>query len=252
MFIDHPGVDWPQYLRLRDLFQLLDEWPDPRPKALLEIGCGDGLLSSSLADYFEKVVPTEINPRAKFPSLIKADAQKLPFSGNSFDAIFSSNVLEHIVDLDACLNELYRVSTNDVTMVHTMPTIWWKSLQFITHPMHLSRSLVRKFRRRRTHSPACNSRQVSTNRSDRSLTSTLKPTIHGVSKSHLDEFGSFKTNWWESRFNSNGFIVVKKTELFFHSPYRLFPYKFMKVRNALAKTYFPCVTAYWVKKKVRN
>ena len=241
-------MEWPQFLRQQDLFQILDEWPEATTESLLEIGCGDGFLSSLLADYFGSVVPTDITPRATFSGLIKADAQKLPFSDNSFDAIFSSNVLEHILDLDSCLKELHRVSTDKAIMVHTMPTAWWKSLQFITHPMHLSRALARKFWHKKPYLPSCVCSPSISEEPLQSAMMALKPSIHGISKTHLQEFQSFRSKWWESQFNSNGFTVLRKTHLYFHSPYRLFPYKFMRLRSFLARTYFPCVTAYWVGK----
>ena len=232
---------------------MLDEWPNVKSGNLLEIGCGDGFLSKELSNHFGRVVSTDIHPTGQSDNLIRADAQKLPFSDSSFDVIFSSNVLEHIPNIDACLSELYSVSTDDVLMVHTMPTIWWKTLQYITHPMHICRKLFNNFRPGKTsqtnhvdssHFPIENWRKSS----ERPLLRRLLPAIHGVSDNHLLEFLHFRTRWWESQFNAHGFITLKKTNLFVHSGYELFPYKLMRFRNALARTYFPCVTAYWVVK----
>ena len=88
-------LSWSKYLRQRDLYQLIDSAPISFEGDILEIGCGDGHLSTILSDHFNNVVSTDLNPREEIKDVIVADAQYLPFTSNTFDAIFSSNVLEH-------------------------------------------------------------------------------------------------------------------------------------------------------------
>lgn len=52
------------------------------------------------------------------------DGKKLPFEDNYFDNIFSSEVFEHISNLDQILDELYRVLKVDGLLLVTVPFVW--------------------------------------------------------------------------------------------------------------------------------
>ena len=160
-------------------------------------------------------VSTDLNPREEIKDVIVADAQYLPFTSNTFDAIFSSNVLEHIDDLSKCLNELHRVSKKDVVMLHTMPTVWWKLFQFLTHYIYLIKVLIRKFVKSNSNlgTRSHNLNTVSPQVNKRRL-SVLWPSVHGVSKNHIQELNAFSSYTWEKLFQKYGFKVIKKETLF--------------------------------------
>jgi len=52
------------------------------------------------------------------------DGKILPFQDNHFDSIFSSEVFEHIFNLDEILKELYRVLKTDGYILITIPFVW--------------------------------------------------------------------------------------------------------------------------------
>lgn len=52
------------------------------------------------------------------------DGKHLPFEDNSFDGIFSSEVFEHIFNLEGILAELKRVLKNGGVMLVTLPFVW--------------------------------------------------------------------------------------------------------------------------------
>lgn len=241
------NLSWSKYLRQRDLYQLMDSAPISFEGDVLEIGCGDGHLSTILADYFNSVISTDLNPREEIEDVIVADAQNLPFASNTFDAIFSSNVLEHVDDLSKCLNELHRVSKKDVVMLHTMPTIWWKLFQFGTHYIYLIKVLGRKtFKSNsRVNLRSHNSNSLSPP-SDKRKWNVLWPSVHGISKNHIQEINAFRADTWEKLFQEYGFKVIKKEPLYVHSPYRIFPYKFLSVRKFISKLGITSVKGYWV------
>lgn len=241
-------LSWSKYLRQRDLYQLIDSAPVSFEGDVLEIGCGDGHLSTILSDHFNNVISTDINPREEIKDVILADAQYLPFTSNTFDAIFSSNVLEHIDDLSKCLNELHRVSKKDVIMLHTMPTVWWKLFQFLTHYIYLIKVLARKvFKSKPSLSTrSYNSNTVSPQVNKRGLSVDLWPSVHGVSKNHIQEINAFNSYTWEKLFRKYGFKVIKKETLFVHSPYRIFPYRFLRLRKFISKLGVSSVKGYWV------
>jgi SAM-dependent methyltransferase len=89
---------------------------------VLDAGCGDGVLTCSVAQRGVEVIGVDISApnieaacrvaadwgvQAQF---IQTDVETLPFPSNSFDVILSSHVLEHLPDLNAGLKELYRVT----------------------------------------------------------------------------------------------------------------------------------------------
>ena len=60
------------------------------------------------------------------------DGLNIPFKENDFDMIFSSNVFEHIYDIEHTLNELSRISKNKSKMILLMPTPTWKIFTILT------------------------------------------------------------------------------------------------------------------------
>jgi SAM-dependent methyltransferase len=52
------------------------------------------------------------------------DGKTIPFDDSSFDSIFSSEVFEHIFDLDPILAELYRVLKPGGNILITLPFVW--------------------------------------------------------------------------------------------------------------------------------
>lgn len=90
-------------------------------KIILEIGCSNGHGASLIKKYFspKKIIATDLDERllnlAKRnikDASIKfdiADATKLQFNGDTFDAIFDFGVIHHIPDWENCLKELHRV-----------------------------------------------------------------------------------------------------------------------------------------------
>ncbi len=86
-------------------------------RRVLELGCGGGILTSSLEDRRWKLIAQDILqgplsaalPHLELASLVRCDAVRLPFPGNSFDAVLSSDFLEHVPDLRAVVAEAARV-----------------------------------------------------------------------------------------------------------------------------------------------
>ncbi|HUT31517.1 MAG TPA: methyltransferase domain-containing protein [Sedimentisphaerales bacterium] len=98
---------WLTWLRGQEL-AALKEWLAPKAAQqarLLEMGGGDGFLAQRLAEMGFQVVSIDPEPRSPaYFAVAKGDCTKLEFEDNSFDVIFSSNVLEHISDLDAAFS----------------------------------------------------------------------------------------------------------------------------------------------------
>tara|TARA_Y100000588_G_C14261894_1_gene927994 strand:+ start:602 stop:1411 length:810 start_codon:yes stop_codon:yes gene_type:complete len=258
---DLPIDSWEKFLRSRDLIQLLSESPRTVTEPVLEIGCGNGHLTKMLRRKFNMVVPTDVNPRGKVEGLCIVDARSLPFQNNYFGTIVSSNVLEHIPDLPDSLLELKRVLRHDGVMIHTMPTRTWKFLQLALWPVHLivrigfpriaSRfgSILLSIRRNNSGAGlASNNKTLSNEHIKPSDLSAVLPGIHGISSTHMNEWSLFGKYSWIRLFESNGLDVLKTTNLFLHSAYRLLPYRFLGLREWASRLGIVSVRGYWISK----
>jgi SAM-dependent methyltransferase len=100
----------------RALIRKLDELhPGSR---ILEIGAGGGFLLNELLGHgFHRLVGCDITVsalremknRSQSLFVVGADANALPFTDGSFDAVISSDVIEHLVWVDQHISEVHRV-----------------------------------------------------------------------------------------------------------------------------------------------
>lgn len=77
--------------------------------SVLEVGCGDGERVKELQEKGVNAIGFDINPSY---GMMVADAQNIPFRDNSFDAVYSVDVLEHLPDPMKAIAEAFRVSQN--------------------------------------------------------------------------------------------------------------------------------------------
>lgn len=86
-------------------------------RCVLELGCGGGILTSSLEDgpwtlFAQDLLPGPLviaRSHLRRACLVRCDAVRLPFRAQSFDAVLSSDFLEHAADLRAVVAESARV-----------------------------------------------------------------------------------------------------------------------------------------------
>lgn len=251
-----PTDNWHHFLRLRDLRQVLAEVPLDGVKRVLELGAGDGVQTAALRDLFDEVVPMDIAPSGVVDGLVVADAANLPFMDGHFDLVFSSNVLEHVERLDESLAEMKRVLAPDGVMIHSMPTGTWKVLQVVGRPVA---SLVRVLRkllpgmsggaeRARPGSHASVHIADPVRRSlFRRVVGLIIPTVHGTAGNHVSEFFHFRPAWWKRQFERAGLDCYRSAPLYLHSPYDLAPYRFLGVRDLIARRGFASVDVFWLR-----
>ena len=251
-----PTDNWHHFLRLRDLRQIVDEMPMTGVSRVLELGAGDGVQTAALRELFSQVVPIDIAPSGQVPGMVMADASKLPFADGYFDLVFSSNVLEHVSQLEESLNEMKRVLAPNGIMIHSMPTTTWKAVQIVARPVASMIKMIKKI------VLGCSSQTPRSGDTshilDPDITSTSKlrfskifgqfiPTIHGTSNNHIQEFFHFRTGWWMKKFGESGLRCYRLSPLFFHSPYGMLPYKFLYLRERLAVAGLASVRVFWLR-----
>lgn len=88
-------------------------------KKILEVGAGRGYLQDVVSDYTgQDIAPTA--GRFFHKPFVLGSATAMPFKDNSFDAIWSIWVLEHVPNPEQALREIRRVS-NDGAVLYLLP-----------------------------------------------------------------------------------------------------------------------------------
>jgi SAM-dependent methyltransferase len=102
----------------------------PAGARILEVGGGTGVQAKMLSERGLQVESIDVadstySEERVFP-VVDYDGEHIPFEDRSFDVVFSSNVLEHIRNLDAMQSEFRRVLKPGGRCVHAVPSAGWR------------------------------------------------------------------------------------------------------------------------------
>tara|TARA_Y100001960_G_scaffold263436_1_gene285441 strand:- start:15 stop:680 length:666 start_codon:yes stop_codon:yes gene_type:complete len=113
----HPAVKAFVVPKIKKIMEIIShkEYPE-----LLEVGCGNGFFSNYLKNYWN-VISLDRSKNMlslnSYPKKIRGDVKRIPMSGNSFDIVFSANLLHHIESPDVAVKEMKRVSKRYVVLI---------------------------------------------------------------------------------------------------------------------------------------
>jgi len=210
---------------------------------VLEIGGGNGFQASLITSLGANVKSIDVaeQPRGTqiyFPVGIY-DGRTLPFPDHVFDMVFSSNVLEHIRDLEATLAETKRVMKADGLAIHILPTPTWRIWTSLSHYVHIIKRIADAASGRRDN--AAKSSSVQTENLTRTVGTwnvierILRDGPHGEYPSALSELWYFSHRRWAGMFRRNGFEVIETMPSnIFYTGYGVFPRMPLGVRRVLA------------------
>lgn len=109
----------------------------PPDGVILEIGAGTGWQTAILRKQGYNVIAIDINScnykDHQIIDIIEYDGRNIPFPDMHFNAIFSSNVLEHIKHIDEFQVEMSRVLKDDGIAIHVIPSSSWRIWTNLTH-----------------------------------------------------------------------------------------------------------------------
>jgi 2-polyprenyl-3-methyl-5-hydroxy-6-metoxy-1,4-benzoquinol methylase len=87
-----------------------------RPRRILDLGRGTGVYGRLLSSQGARVSGTDLSPEAIRPcrqsphdQVKQCDAEHVDFPAETFDLVFTSEVLEHVDDYRAMLREIFRL-----------------------------------------------------------------------------------------------------------------------------------------------
>jgi SAM-dependent methyltransferase len=211
---------------------------------ILELGAGTGAQARALVARGFRVSAVDVHSSAYTPhrvfEVIDFDGRRLPFQNGRFDAVFSSNVLEHVPDLDAVHQEITRVLTPGGYCVHVLPSsAWrfWTSVSAFPNVVPTMRHLLPQLK------PAALSRAEIrrlapiAREAVRELARPFVPVRHGEFGNALTELWRFSRMHWMRHFRAHGFVVERVRAMgLFYTGYMYFGADLdLETRERLAK-----------------
>ncbi len=203
---------WHEFVRRREFEFIIDALGShTKFRKALELGAGEGGQSITISKYCETLTCTELSetgnaligcfkaknlPNVNYELCDACDLSR--FYQEKFDLIFSSNMLEHIPHPEMCLNECRKVLDVSGLMIHTMPTRQWKFWNCVVDCA-----------KGRPHQ------------------------IHGVSKSHMQEWSAFSSARWKAVLSRSGFQVLSVVGLPFYFGHGPSPKSLLYIGNRL-------------------
>jgi SAM-dependent methyltransferase len=235
----------------------------PQGGKVLEIGAGAGWQARYLGERGYEVVAvdvasTDYREAMVFPVQFY-DGQTLPAADETFDVVFSSNVLEHVPHIEAFQLEMLRVLRAGGLAVHVMPSATWRLWTTVTL---LPKKVLRFLGRRKSDEGAIHGGDESAGpplkpaedpapEAPTSLLHKLLPHPHGVRGNAWSEFYYFSRGYWRSVFRRAGWnLEAVRGNRLLYSGNRLFGPKFpMPARRLLSRILGSSCTLYVLRKK---
>ncbi len=241
------NLQYQRKLEAKILFESISQYL-PRDANILEIGSGDGFQVEDLTAFGCVFSLDLVVPKRAGGFFTIGNGEQLPFKKSSFDIIFTSHVVEHILNKDKFFNETKRVAKPGAYYIHVVPTQVWKFLSDLDYYPLTIYNGVKKFleykvlRLNRTN-------QSGNHRSSkpsflRILKAKLIPPVHGTSKNLIEEYRDFKPQSWRECFLKNGFEIVEECPLLTYSPPELM---LVPPNRFLARLGFPSSVAFLLK-----
>jgi SAM-dependent methyltransferase len=192
---------------------------------ILEVGAGTGWQARELSARGYQVsaidIPTSNHGKARIWPITDFDGRHIPFPDRSFDIVYSSNVLEHVEDVEALNEEIARLLKDDGTAIHYVPTTAGRAWSIVAFLPALLRDVYRRLRASAASplgsatpttadDPPIAPRPATTR--DRALVAKvarrLTPHVHGSEGTWFGELWRFRKATWDRFFAHLGWMTV--------------------------------------------
>lgn len=221
-------------IRLCELERVIPYFPgDAR---ILEIGAGNGWQARALAergyeikaiDYAHK--DFEVMRQNRVFSVQDYDGYNIPYPNQSFDVVFSSNVLEHIPHVESFQAEIRRILKPQGIAVHILPTSTWRLWTTVTHYLFLLGKVFGKRWKKKGEQESISqlSKRVLYCEGKSSIWNRIRwwltPERHGEKGNFVTEVYYFSRWRWRTLFKKTGFRILNEApSRLFYSGFGLF------------------------------
>lgn len=122
-----PGLNNPFYFIRRSLLRKVEKYAPLLSGKLLDFGCGSKPYQpffNNVSEYTGLDYEGEGHSHANENVDVFYDGKRIPFNDGSFDSVFSSEVFEHVFNIEEILPEISRVMKKNGKMLITCPFAW--------------------------------------------------------------------------------------------------------------------------------
>ena len=221
--------------KIRSLKNVFSNIAQKTFKKALIIGAGDCAQAEMLLPYCEKIICTELDDTIKNRISTKniiymqVDAENLreTFGNEKFDLIYSSNVLEHLPNVEKTIKDIEFLLTDNGISINYMPNRLWKLCHIFlytisklsdaidTNVLFSAKKLKELFEYDNNHNNLNLDRKYKFG-----IKNYFIPiSTHGVSKNHLQEFVNFGANIQKKKFEKIGLKPILTSGTTFSSGY---------------------------------
>jgi SAM-dependent methyltransferase len=210
---------------------------------VLEIGGGSGYQARLMSDLGCEVLSIDLTdrpaPAGRFHPVQPYNGRNIPAAPESFDLIFSSNVLEHVTDLPALLCDMRRVLRPGGKAIHILPSTAWRLLTTLAFPLYAFKRLTGlqaglPYADRLLRASDSN---ASLGAVPKLLTAVSAPLrAHGAFANAFVELWTYRRRWWIRTFHRHAFetISIAPTRLLY-SGYGVFTRLPLAARRNLSR-----------------
>lgn len=237
---------WWEIIRKNELSTALAFFPDKKDIEILEIGGRNGFQAQIISEEGFNVTSIDINPI--YPQIYpvkEGDITNLEFQDDTFDIIYSSNMLQEISDIEKAFLEMKRVLKKDGMIIHVVPSSWWSIITNFFHYCFIPKYLIKsnKFKKFVKYKKSEISNDQSKNTMISQKNNLKKLFFHplGDNPSFVHEIYFFSKFYWVKTFRKNQFIILNKRNCeITYSGYAIFKFRLLKFRKFCARIFPSC------------
>jgi len=115
-------------IKAKKIVSVLRNYIDPKKSTILDIGTGSGHIPQYLSKSFKSVYSTDLNDERFVKNgytFKRAKDEHLNFKSDTFDAVVSNHVIEHVPNQKLHISEIHRVLKKGGVLYLATPNKFW-------------------------------------------------------------------------------------------------------------------------------